>query len=167
VKLYKNLGILLLEDFLEENAGKILICSGLVSYIVGLLNLTSLGSPLFVLFSYVGTILFTSGFMVNFEIFPKKLKSWRTISSVLFFSSALLYTTAVLVLFLDVDMLIKIHRMVPIGGTAWEEGPYQEPLGGPNIQFSRPYAWLFSPLLAIGTIFAIISLVMLYMSKSE
>ncbi|MEM3770432.1 MAG: hypothetical protein QXG76_04520 [Candidatus Bathyarchaeia archaeon] len=160
----------LLEEFvylLRENFGKVSICLSIIFYIAGLLDLTCLGSPFFVLFSYTGTILLTIGFMVTFEMFPAKLKSWRGISIVLLFASALVYTTAMIVLVLDVKIIAAISRVVPIGGTAWQEGPYQDPLGGVHLQLSRPYAWLFSPLLVMGTLFALVSFMILYITSGQ
>lgn len=107
--------------------------------------------------------------MVKVGMLPAKLKSSRGLSSALLFTSALVFTTTVIVMFLDVRMIAKISTILPLtsprGNYFDLPGPEQFTLGGLNVRFSRPYAWLFSPLFAIGAILAIVSFVTLYIDE--
>jgi hypothetical protein len=152
----------------KENMGEILLCMSFVFYMFGLLNLTAFGSPLFILFSYAGSISLTSGFLIKLELLPVKLISLRGLSTALIFASALLLTTALNVLFLDVDMILKIYKIFPITSPRGDvfdlPGPELYPIGGPQMKFIRPYDWLFSPCLAAGIILAIASLIIMLLS---
>jgi hypothetical protein len=161
----------LLDEIVEvarENMGEILLCTSIVFYMLGLLNLTILGSPLFLVLSYAGSILLTSGSLIKLELLPKKLISLRGLSIALIFGSALLFTTAVNVMFLDVDMIIKIYKIFPISSPRGDvfdlPGPELYPTGGPKTTLIRPYAWLFSPCLTVGIILAIASLIIMLLS---
>jgi hypothetical protein len=109
-----------------------------------------------------------SEFLIKLELLPKKLISLRALSIALIFDSALFLTTAVNVMFLDVDMIIKIYKIFPItsphGDVFDLPGPELYPIGGTKTTLIHPYAWLFSPCLTVGIILAIASLIIMLFS---
>lgn len=152
--------------YLRENAGEILICIGVFFCIVGVLNVTMLESPWFILFSYIGSISLTCGILIILELLPAKIMSLRGLLSIFLLISALLFTTCVVVLFLDVEMTIKIYQIFPItsprGDVFDVPGPELYPIGGPQTKLIRPFAWLFSPLLTMGIILTLASFAIMY-----
>jgi len=154
-------------QLLKEHFGELTICLALVNYMVGILSLTSLGSPIFIFCNYIGTILLLGGVMMKVGMLPTELKSKNAIAVTLLFISGLLLTTAVLTVFIDVEMVYKISRVVPIttppspgmGGDYFDlPGPEVHVLGGLDLHLLRPYIWLFQPLLIVSAILFIIAI---------
>jgi hypothetical protein len=140
----------------KEHASEIIICTAILSYLAALLNLTIFGSPIFILCSYTGTTLILTGTLLKTGAFENK--NIKNISAItLIFASAMLLSSAVVVLFIDIQMIWRISRIIPIasppsatgGGDIFDlPGPESLPgLGGLNLTLIRPYAWLSGPFI--------------------
>ena len=154
-------------QLLKEHLEELTICLALANYIAGLLSLTRLGSPIFIFCNYIGTILLLSGVMTKVGMLPTQLRSKNAIAVTLLFISGLLLTTAVLTIFIDVEMAYKLSKVMPLttppsatnAGDYFDlPGPEVHVLGGPNLQLVRPYIWLFQPLLIASGILFIIAI---------
>jgi len=150
----------------RENIGTILICAGMSSYIIGLLNLAVLGSPMFNVCSYVGTILSFSGALALFGVLPKTLISKGGLSVTLFFISVLLFTTVAIIPFIDVSLKLQISEARFAANLAKlrnRQSQYGiDPLGGAGnavLTIQRPHVWLLIPLITIGAILLICAMI--------
>ncbi|MEM4713061.1 MAG: hypothetical protein QXQ61_00765 [Candidatus Bathyarchaeia archaeon] len=147
------------------------IASAILFYLIAIFNLTTFGSPTFIICSYAGTILLLIGALSKTGAFEtKNLKHAAAI--IILFASAILFTTAIVALFLDIKMVWRISRIIPIasppsataGGDIFDlPGPESlSGLGGLNLTLIRPYAWLTGPLIATSLILLAIAAVIEY-----
>lgn len=159
--------------FFREHCSEFLICAALAIYAVGLLSLTALGSSIFVVFSYVGTILLVSGVLLKLELFPSTFKSKTGLSVTLLFISALCFTTAMVSPFLDVTVKYSKGPVIVSGLPKIEIGDPYDALytipgayGGFHLHIRHTYAHLFMPMVQAGVILLLISVVILWLSGS-
>jgi len=138
-------------SYFKGKTCEVLICSGLVLYIIGLLSLTTFGSPIFILCSYIGTIPFLGGFLAKFGLLTTKLRSKNGIAVILLFTSALLFVTAVNSLFIDITMKYKITHFAFV--------PNASKL---CVTLIRPYAYLSQPLIGVGATLFILAILLMY-----
>jgi len=158
-----------LKSYFEEHGSDLVISVGFLLYMLGLLNLTLLGSLIFTLFSYLGTIFLVSGVLTKTEVLGKRMNLKNSVIAILIFTSCLLLTTALVVLFIDVKTTYTFSplRAITAGpgptyGSDYHDltGPEALPgLGGLNIELIRPLAWMFKPLFTAGIIVLIIALI--------
>ncbi len=156
-----------LTENLKELIGELSISTAIITYIIGLFSLTALGSPIFILCSYIGTTLLLTGILTKIGILPTKLKSRNGASVILLMISALTITSAVLVFFTDIRITYTQTTSRPMTTPPSNTnavdyfdlpGPELYKLGGTNVTLRRPYIWLFHPLLIIGGLLFIIAL---------
>lgn len=161
-----------LRERLEEYFGGLAITLAMLLYALGLLSLTMLGSSLFILFCYLGTIFLVSGVLAKVGVLRRETRLTDKVVAILIFTSSLLLTTSVVTLFIDVKVSYTISHTIPITagpsptyGSDYHDltGPEALPgLGGLEILFVRPFAWLFLPLLIIGAIIFVIAAAIIY-----
>jgi hypothetical protein len=152
---------------IKEHLGEILICIALATYIIGISNLTTLGSTTFTFCSYTGTTLLLTGVLTKTGVIPTRLKSRNGIFTILLFISALMVTTAILIFFMDIHLNVTYSSPRPMttppsnthAGDYFDlPGPELYKLGGVNVNLYRPYIWLIQPLLILGGITFIIAI---------
>lgn len=121
------------------------IFAGAFSYWMGLLYLTAFGSPLFIVFSYVGTLFLVSGFLARTGVIPMRLVSRNGVVAVLLYASAFLFTSVPVSLFADISLQSKVtHFLTNLHPCHDFSGDYV------SMTVIRPYAWLAQPFLVVG-----------------
>lgn len=148
-----------LREQLKERIADLTICTAIVIYVIGLCNLTALGSFIFIACSYLGTILLLIGMLTKIGMLPTKLKSKNGATVILLTISALTITSAILIFFIDIQITYTYSSSRPMttppsatyAGDFFDlPGPELYKLGGTNVTLRRPYTWLLQPLLIIG-----------------
>jgi len=154
---------------LREHGCDISIFVGLISYVIGILHLNMFSAEIFILCIYSGTVLTVGGFLVKLEAFPAKMKSKNSLSFILFLTSTMLFTTAVVLPFVDTTMSVKWKRPI-----LWisENFQYLDALGNAvhyyrppsnvSVTVNQPYMWLINPVVAVGVVLLIIALIIQY-----
>jgi hypothetical protein len=138
---------------MDADLGKILICSGLVFFTVGLLSLATFGSITFSVCTYAGVFTIVTGFLAKLGLLPERLKSKNVVITVMLFASALFFVTGVNMLFVDV----KVHAQ-----------PTRFAFTNANklcLTLIRPYAFFFLPLVEVGIIILIIAFAVAFFSN--
>lgn len=164
--------------FFHEHVGDFSIGAGLVSYLVGILFLTSLDSPVFVICSYLGTTLFVGGIIYKLGLFPTKWKSMGIIPMMLFLISALAFTTAMDALFIGVNLRYNVLAGRNAGGpsqppTSTFDYGYGSSLpsievseyGNLNLQIVRSLTPWITPLIVLGIVFLVIGVAAVWLVK--
>ena len=157
-------------DYFKKHSGEIPVLAAFVLYIIGILNLSMLESPIFLFCGYMGTILLVGGVLTKLEAFPTRPRSRSGIAVALFFVSALLFTTAISSLFIDIKLSYSITHVIPLdsapylgySGDYWE---HPDPnCFGIYFRFAGPYVWLFQPLLISAVILLVVAIAVEYAS---
>jgi hypothetical protein len=129
-----------------------------------------LESPIFLFCGYMGTILLVGGVLTKLEALSTRLRSRSGIVVALFFLSALLFTTAIFTLFIDIKLSYFITHVIPLDSAPYAEysGDYWEH-PDPNrfgiyFRLARPYVWLFQPLLISAVVLLVVAIAVEYAS---
>jgi len=164
--------------YAREHLSEFSICVGLIAYLVGILFLTALDSPIFVVCSYLGTFLFVGGIVSRLGLFPATWKSRSGLSVVFFFVSAQVFTTAVVALFIGVNLSYNFLAGRQVGGPSQppvDANVYgynvmptmeQSALGNINLQIERVLTPWILPLIEVGITFLAIAVALAWLSKA-
>jgi hypothetical protein len=154
--------------FLTERGCDVSIAAGLISYVIGTLNLNMFSAQIFILCCYIGTFLTMGGFLAKLGMFPTEMKSKRSLSFLLLFTSAMLFTTAVILPFVDLTMSAEWRRPLWIS----ENFHYTDAMGNSvyayrppsNVRFTvnQPYIWLIGPVIVVGAVLFVIAVIIWY-----
>lgn len=167
-----------LTSFLYEHVAEIFVCAGLISYLIGILYLTTLNSPIFVVCSYVGTITFVSGMLYKLGLFPSSWKSKGVLPLTLFLASSLAFTTAMITLFIGINLKYNVLGGWRAGGpvqpptTVFEYGYNPPPsidvsaYGNLNLQIERALTPWIKPLIIVGGVLLLFGILLSWICKS-
>jgi len=162
---------------LTEYHGEISILLAVILYVIGVLSLTTIESPLFVVCSYLSTFLFVGGLLAKLGLFPTVWRSRSGLSVIIFFASALCFTTAMSALFINVGIEFSILERPPSGGpsqpnpSVFEYGypravaPDISTFGNVNLEFRRTFVPLILPLAKVGILLLVIAVLMAWLDK--
>lgn len=126
---------------IREYGCEVSIFAGLITYLIGLLCLTTFGSAIYTMCGYIGTILLCTGLMIKLGLIRTNLGVGSISIVTLIFTSLILFVTAANTIFTDSYLVYKITRF-----------------SGAHINTKlcmdviRPYSYLCIPLVAIGVI---------------
>lgn len=156
-----------MSEYLREHVGEFLIGAALIVYIVGIFNLTTLGSPITVSCGFAGSFLLMTGIMSKLGLLSLNMSRRDATAVTLFFASSLLFTFAFLSLIIDVRMSYSITNAPLLGFAGPGPGDYFETPGrffGFNFSFYRPYLWLLEPFVIVAIALFIIAAFIEYTS---
>jgi uncharacterized membrane protein HdeD (DUF308 family) len=129
-----------LKEYLQEYSGNIMILSGILLLVVGLLYVETFGSLVSVVAFFFGIVLFTFGFFARIGLFSLKLSSLNGLGTVLICVSVMLFALSFsLIEFEAVASITYMPEMV--GG---------ELIYIPQVNTYRPYAWLSFISIEVG-----------------
>jgi hypothetical protein len=131
----------ILKEYLHEYSGNIMIFSGILLLVVGLLYVDTWGSPVSVVAFFFGIVLFTFGLFARVGLFSLKLLSLNGLGTILIcVSVAFLALCFAVTEFQAVASVVTVYQMGPGGKVI----PYQE------VITYRPYVWLSFNLIEVG-----------------
>lgn len=131
-----------LKEYLQEYSGGILVLSGIVLLVVGLMFMETYGSPVSVIGFFFGIIFVAFGIFARIGLFSSKLSSANGLGTILICISVVFFSLSFsLIEFQAVSSITKIPIMSPDGKLI---GWYSE------INTYRPYAGLSFTSAGIG-----------------
>lgn len=134
------MAIHVLKEYLQEYLGNIMVFSGIVFLVVGLLFMETYGSPVSAIAFFFGITFFIFGFFVRLGLFSSKLSSLNGLGTVLICVSVMLFALSFsLIEFEAVASITYMPEMV--GG---------ELIYIPQVNTYRPYAWLSFISIEVG-----------------
>jgi hypothetical protein len=148
-----------------SRAGELLIALALVVYIFGILNLSSLDSPISIACGFAGTLLTVTGIMSKMGLISAVMSRRDLVAVTLLITSSLLFTAALLSMILSVQMSYRLTNAPSLGFQGPGSGDYFEQPGlfwGYIFNINRPYVWLMLPLASAGAILLAVAIYIEY-----
>lgn len=131
-----------LKEYLQEYSGAILVFSGIVLLVVGLMFMQSFGSPVSAISFFFGIIFVVFGFFARIELFSSKPSSLNGLGTILICISVVFFSLSFSVVeFQAVAGYVSIPQYSRSGKFIGNE---VEPI------IYRPYAWLSFTSIGIG-----------------
>lgn len=137
-------------DVVKDSLGKILVAVGFLSFVIGVLNTSKMGSLVFAVGLFLGVCLMVIGLAINFELFKVKIRSREGTGTILMCIAPLIIVSGVIALFFaEYNWAGRYLMPTQRRGYIVKDGSI---LAIVIVPLARRYLWLFKPLIVAGAI---------------